>query len=435
MRREQLIMICTSDIAGQVRGKAIPLRDLDRRRSRGVGWTPTNIMITAHGPIAPSPWGAFGDLWLDPDLATRVDLAFGDDLASESFVLADVRELDGKPWTCCLRSFLKRGLAELEAETGLRLVAAFEHEFTYTGVEEAPNASYALDAFRRQGVFGECLIAALRAAGLEPDTFMPEYGPTQYEITIGPRTGVAAADQAVVLRELVRGVAERLGERASFTPQLRPDTVGNGVHVHFSLVDAQNRSVCQVANSADGMSAEAGAFLAGVLAKMPALCALTAASTISYMRLVPHKWSAAYNNLGRQDREAGLRICPVFSDGDRAGQVHFEYRAADASASPYLVLGGLVWAGLWGMRNKLAAPAVTDRDPAAMTADELAGLGLERLPTSLGAALDRLEADTDVRGWLGPELTRAYLAHKRFEVELMADADAAEQCRRYGLAY
>ena len=56
MMREEVVMLCTSDIAGQIRGKGFPASDLAARLAKGIGWTPTNIMISAHGAIAPSPW-------------------------------------------------------------------------------------------------------------------------------------------------------------------------------------------------------------------------------------------------------------------------------------------------------------------------------------------------------------------------------------------
>ena len=64
-----------------------------------------------------------------------------------------------------------------------RLYAAFEQEFVYTGVEELPGAPYSLDAYRRQGIFGEAFTAALRQAGVTPDSFLPEYGARQFEVT------------------------------------------------------------------------------------------------------------------------------------------------------------------------------------------------------------------------------------------------------------
>ncbi len=434
MRREELVMICTSDIAGQLRGKAVPARDFEKRRSVGVGWTPTNIMITAHGPIAPSPWGSREDLYLRPVPATAVRLAVDADGPVQHFVLSDIMRLDGDPWECCLRDFLKRGLAALEAE-GYGLRAAFEHEFALRGVEERPNSPYNFDAFRRQGAFAEVFTAAMREAGLEPDTFMPEYGPSQYEVTMRHAPALTAADRAIMLREVARGVARHLGLEASFTPLLRPDAVGNGVHLHFSLTDRAGNPVNHDADGPGGLSPVAGAFLEGVRRKLPALCALTAAATVSYLRLVPHRWSASYTNVGVRDREAALRICPVFRPGTEDRALHFEYRAADAAASPYLVLGGLVWAGVWGIRRGLGHPPLTTGDPEEMGEEERKALDLRRLPRSLGEALSELEGDGDLKAAMGETLHGVYLAHKRFEEELMAPLDPAEQCARYLLAY
>ena len=132
MNREPLIMVCTCDMAGRVRGKGFPAVDLPSRMRRGVGWVPTNTMISAFGPIYSTPFGTGGDLILVPDAAAEVNVDFGGEGAREHFFLGDIRELDGTPWACCPRDFLRRGLAALKAETGLELVSAFEHEFVYT---------------------------------------------------------------------------------------------------------------------------------------------------------------------------------------------------------------------------------------------------------------------------------------------------------------
>ncbi len=439
MPREELVMVCCSDIAGQTRGKGFPVKLLEARRNRGVGWTGTNIMITSFGAIADGPFGSFGDLFLKPDLDTHVRVDFdNEEEAPEQFVLSDICNTDSSPWDCCPRNFLRRGLAALQAEAGLLLKASFEHEFHYDGVAERPNSGYNLDSYRRQGSFGETLIYALTQAGLEPDTFMPEYGPCQYEITVEPSIGLRAADNAVILRELARAAARRHDARASFTPILRPDAVGNGVHLHFSFLDAETREpVGYDPARPHGISQRMGSFAAGILQKMPALTALTAASTISYIRLVPHRWSAAFNNLGIQDREAGVRRAPVFeaSGAAAAEQFNLEYRAGDAAASPYFFLGGLVWAGLHGLRQGLATPDGTDEDPSEMTEAELESRGLVRLPQSLATALDTLAGDEDLKAAMGPLLHQVYLQHKRFENDLLAELSPVEQCEHYHQVY
>jgi glutamine synthetase len=116
-------------------------------------------------------------------------------------------------------------------------------------------------------------------------------------------------------------------------------------------------------------------------------------------------------------------------------QYHFEYRAADAAASPYLALGAVLAAGLWGLGNKLPPPNVTESAPQAMSHKEREALGIVRLPQSLGAALDLFEAENDLTESFGVALKSAYIAHKRFETEMMAKLTPAEQCDKYHLAY
>lgn len=433
-----LIMVCTSDVAGQLRGKAIPRKRVEARREIGVGWTPTNILITSFGPIAPSPWGALGDLYIQPDFSTLVDLNLPELGMCESFVLGDVRELNGESWDCCLRGQLATAIARLQDRHGLTLQVGFEHEFHYAGSEAQPGLGYALRAQRRLGAFPNRLMTVLDAAGLSIDTFMPEYGPGQCEVTVGHKESLRAADEAAILRELVRATARGLGTRASFAPILDPEGVGNGVHVHFSLLDSNGVSVCRDAAEATGISKTAGAFLAGILRHMPEFLALTAPAVVSYLRLTPNRWSAAYNNLGNQDREAALRICPVFGPRDELNMArgfHFEYRAADAAASPHLVLAALINAGVSGLDDDLPTPTVTSQDLSHLDEAALSQIGCERLPLSLEEALSRLTESAWAKASFGETLIDVIDRHKRAEIAFMSDASEKEMCERYALAY
>ena len=416
-------------------GQGLPLKDLPERLSKGVGWVPTNSMISCFGIIGDTPFGATGDLILVPDPETEVRVRYDDESAPEHFYLGDIRETDGTPWSCCPRDFLRRGLAALEEVAGMRLFSAFEQEFVYTGVEELPGAAYSLDAYRRQGIFGEAFTAALRQSGVIPDSFLPEYGARQYEVTCQPAIGVRAADDAIVMREIARSTAQRLGARAIFSPILDPAGVGNGVHIHMSFQDSEGKPVMRDAGGAYGLAAPARAFMAGVLKYLPALCAVTAPSTVSYIRLTPNRWAPTFAYIADRDREAALRICPVLtipgSDPDR--QFNVEYRSADAAASPYLALGAVVHAGVEGIRHKLELPA--PRDVARMSEAEREAAGIRPLPHSLAEALDLLEATPEARSWFGPVFLDAYLRHKRAEIRSLEGLDPAAQCDRYALTY
>ncbi len=437
MIQEEMIFAATSDLAGKLRGKAFPAADLERRLRRGVGWTPTNALITCFDVIAESPYGALGDLLLIPDPAAEANVDFADGSPRERFMLGDIRELDGAPWECCTRALLRSAIERLERVSGLRAVAAFEHEFHLRGLERPTGDAYALGGYRAAAAFGQALMAALRQAGLEPDTFMKEYGPDQYEVTVGPRDALRAADEAAILRELTRATAVRHGLEASFTPLRREGGVGNGVHVHVSLVDADGEPATWAEDGPHGLSAAAGSFAAGILRHLPSLCALTAPASISYARLTPHRWSATWNNLGFRDREASLRICPVTAaePASVARQFNLEYRVADAAASPHLALAGILLAGAQGLEEALPTPRPTEEDLFLLDPGQLAEGGVEVLPRSLDAALDRLASDETARCWFPGRFLDVYRAHKLAELAALEGRTGPETCAIYEATY
>ena len=244
---------------------------------------------------------------------------------------------------------------------GLRLVAAFEQEFVYTGNQHRDGDAYSLGAFRRQGTFGESFVAALRAAGVAPDSFLAEYGTRQFEVTVAPTSALTAADHAVITREMARAAAHRHGYRASFSPMPEAVGVGNGVHIHMSLQDASGAPVTYAAAGPMGLSMAAQHFCAGVLHHLPAICAITAPSPVSYLRLTPNRWAPTLIDIVQQDRGAAMRVCPVFAAADpddTARQFNLEFRVCDAAASPYLALGAVIFAGADGLRRQARSAAV-----------------------------------------------------------------------------
>jgi len=424
MIREELIFVATCDISGLVRGKGFPTRELPLRLTKGVGWTGSNLMMSPFGPIWDTPFGTAGDFMIVPDPSAEVRVDFADGSAIEHFFLGDICNTDGSAWECCPRDFLRRAVRQLEEVAGVGLLAAFEQEFFYTGTSDRPGDAYALGAFRRQGSFGESFIAALRAAGPVPDTFLAEYGPRQFEVTVMPQPALAAADHAVITREIARATAHRLGHRVIFSPKPDPELVGNGVHVHMSLVDAAGRPATHSPGQPMDLSEPAQHFFAGMLHHMPAICAITAPSPVSYLRLVPNAWAPTAMDLVQQDRGASLRICPVFAAAtpDQVmRQFHVEFRVADASASPYLALAAVIFAGADGIRRRLPLPP--------------AGGSPASLPRSLPEALDRLAASETIAGWFGPTHFDAYLRFKRVEAEKMAGLSHPELCARYAEVY
>ncbi|PEQ14078.1 hypothetical protein B2G71_00135 [Novosphingobium sp. PC22D] len=417
-----LTQYAVTDLAAITRGRGAWGTE-DEGLKSSVGWVPINQVISPFDGIpASNPWGSHGDCRLRPDSDSLVDVALegGPRLR---FALCDITDLAGDEAGVCARSFLRRMIEALGAR-GLRIMASFEQEF-WLRLPGAPTATPGFSLQRAIGhePFGSSLMALLERAAISPEMLLAEFAPEQFELTLAPAFGLAAADRAVVSRELTRAAARHAGGHASFAPTRAPGGIGSGVHVHLSLWDMDGKPVLHDPDGPGGLSAIGQAFSAGVVRHMAALCALTASSVISYERLQPHRWSSAYTCMGDRNREAALRICPIVSTSATppASQFNVEYRAADATANPYLVLGGLIAAGLNGIAENLDAPPLINTDPSEMAQADLDALGIKRLPQSLDEALDRLEADDVLCSALGAPLVEAYLLAKRHEARECAE--------------
>ena len=436
-----LVSIVTTDLAAVTRGRPVTAARLEKTGETGIGWVPANICLTAFNTIAdPNPWGSSGDLRILPDLKARYRTSATGAVTPFDMVMGDIIELDGSPWSACTRTLLRDALAALKAETGFTLKATFEQEFKLQSAEAndaPPLHAFSFEALRSADPFVPRLVAALEEAGVEPEMVLAEYGADQFEVTHAPTDPLTAADRAVAIREITREIARVMGRSASFAPKPALNEVGNGVHIHFSLVDASGKPATYDATKPGRLSTAAGAFCAGIVRHLPALTALTAPSVPSYYRLAPHNWSSSYTWLGDRDREATLRICPVVTKGGRdpAGQFNVEYRAADATANPYLAMAALVRAGLAGLREALPTPPIVDGDPTLMSESERESKGLHRLPESLPEALEALKADPLLSSWLPAKLLESILVMKQAEIGLMEGLSREAVCTAFGARY
>ncbi len=435
---EPLVAVVTTDLAAITRGRSVTESRLDRIAATGVGWLHANLSLTPFNSIAnPNPWGSAGDLRLVPDVKARFRTTLTGSHTGFDMVAGNIVELDGKPWLGCTRTMLIDALAELKAQTGLSVVAAFEQEFQIEDAGFAPAHSLSLAALRRADPFAAKLMAALEEAGVAPEVIIAEFGDEQFEVTHAPADALTAADRAVAIREISRELARNNGWRACFAPKTAPNAVGNGVHIHFSFTDADGNPATYDASRPGGLSDSAASFCAGVLRHLPAITALTASSVSSFYRLKPHSWSSSYTWLADRDREASLRICPTVTIGGRdpSRQYNVEYRAADATANPYLSLAAIVRAGLEGLKNDLPPPPLFSGDPEKLSAEERASLGLIRLPETLPAALEALTADEVVCGWFDPAFIETFVGVKRTEIERCAGLEPEGVCKLYRTLY
>jgi glutamine synthetase len=216
-----------------------------------------------------------------------------------------------------------------------------------------------------------------------------------------------------------------------------PDGSGNGLHIHLSFQDGSGSPATYDASRPGRLALVAGRFAAGVLRHLGAICAVAAPTIVSYIRLVPHRWSAGWACLGDRNRETVWRIPEPINFGctDPATQVHLEFRAADGACSPHLTLALVVLAGLQGIREQLDPPPVIVGNPESLSPSERETLGVRSLPSSLGEALDAFDADPLVAAQVPSEMRSGYVAMKRTEIDLLDGVPIAETCARYTAAY
>lgn len=426
--------IVTTDLAAVTRGRWLPTARYEAGAETGIGWLPANLSLTAFGGIAnPNPWGSTGDLRVVADRAARYRTAVTGAETAFDIVMGDIVELDGTPWRCCPRTLLRDAVEALRAQTGLSLRVAVEQEFQIFGAGFAAAHPLSVAALRRADPFAPQLMAALDEAGVDPEVVLAEFGADQFEVTCSPADPIAAADRAIAIREIVREIVRVRGWQASFAPKTAIDAVGNGVHIHFSLVDADGHPAGYDAAGRIGMSSQGASFCAGILRHLPALTMFSAPSVPSYYRLRPNSWSASWTWLADRDREATLRVCPTTTIGGRdpARQHNVEYRAADATANPYVAIAALIRAGLGGLTDALPPPPIVVEHPDTLDAACRAALDLRRLPETLEGAIAAWQADAVAQGWFAPDFNATWLGVRQTEMARLADLAPDAVCRLY----
>ncbi|SEL27043.1 glutamine synthetase family protein [Nonomuraea pusilla] len=414
----ELIRFLYADHGGVIRGKAASRSRLAERVGTGIGHTVAMMAMNMLDQLQEvEQLGPVGEVRIVPDPATYVPLPYAPGAAA---MLSDLRLPDGSPWAACPRTFLKEAVDALAAE-GYALQAAFEPEFTLGRRLPDPSGGpdrlaplddtlcYAGTGFDTAHDYVMALVQAMETQGLRVEHYHPELGHGQQELTIRHAPALRAADNHVLYRETVRGVAIRMSLWASLAPKPIADQAGNGTHLHLSLWRGGENVFAAPGGARD-------AFIAGLLAHLPALTALTCGSVNSFRRLAPRMWSSAYAVYGPDNREAAVRVCSPLGE---SGEPNLELKPSDSSANPYLSLGAVIHAGLDGIRRGLDPGEAVDVDP-----DTRPGR-YPRLPSSLEEALDALEADDVLMEALGPLRGSAYLAVKRSEARAFALQDTA----------
>jgi glutamine synthetase len=407
------------DICGQPRGKRYPADKLkalyadgmqvprshflldvngDSSNPLGRGYSdgdPDTTLLPASGSLAPVPWSA------EP----LAQLIVSESAPAAGELIVDPRQI------------LAKAAAKL-ADLGLKPVMAVELEFYLFEPTADPDGqpelahlprsgrrvttdANSLDELVALGGFLADVEAFCRTQGIPASVVSSEMAAGQFEINLQHvDSPLAAGDHAVLLRRLVRRVAERHGMRASFMAKPFLEASGSGMHVHVSLVDDAGRN--RFDDGSEAGSPLLRKAIGGLRQAMADSLALFAPGVNSFRRFGPMQFVPLNRSWGYNNRSVAFRI-PAGPSAAR----RIEHRVAGADANPHLVLAAI----LGGLHQGIAGDADPGKPRQGAGRDEADG----RIRFDLAAALDRLERSALLARYIDPAYLRVYAAVKRAE--------------------
>lgn len=356
------------------------------------------------------------DLYLKPDPRTLVVLPapVGGDRRARLSCLVCKR--NGHPFAGDPRFVLERALAAA-LEAGYQYNIGIEMEF-YLLRTDPTSANPPQDAAGYFGV-GEDVVAGtrdevlttLQTMGIGVGGAHHETGPGQEELDLPETDALRMADQLILVRQVIRSVAQRRGLRATFMPKPMADAPGSGMHVFQQLLHVDGRDALR--NEHDELSQLAYWAIGGQLAHATGMCAVVCPTVNSYKRLNAGHRAPRHATWARVSQASLIRV-PSWAEGEQA---EIELRCPDAMANPYLAFAVSLACALDGIRNRIDPPDAYDESFMAYDDTELGRRGVTRLPGTLGEALTALLDDVVVQETLGPYIVDQLLTLKRNEWE------------------
>ncbi|MFF0015083.1 glutamine synthetase family protein [Streptomyces sp. NPDC005374] len=414
-----VVRVIYPDLIGTDRARDVLVDHLPSACEHGLAFCRAVYHTSPQGDVVPVAGGLDAGL---PDVCVRPDLSTLAALPWEPGVAVCLGEVTDPATTAPVaespRDLLRAVLARC-ATQGLHPVVGPELEYFLlepspgapTGWRRAPEVPGAVYTAGLRADPGNHLLRTLRLLrdlGLGVVTGNHEFDGGQYEINLTHSEALDAADRAFRFKAAVKELARKEGNLATFMAKPFGDAGGSGFHLHLSMQSPQDEGAGNAFDDpagAHGLSATARHAVAGILAHAPALAALANPTVNSYKRFGPDTLAPWLIDWGLDNRSAMVRIPPERGSGAR-----LELRLGDASANPYLIVAGTLAAALLGVQAGEEPPA------------PLEGYGYDTarsavLPMDLPAALDALEADTELAELLGKGFTTSYLSYKRNEVE------------------
>ncbi|WP_172331444.1 glutamine synthetase family protein [Mangrovicoccus sp. HB161399] len=357
--RPPFLLAAQCDLNGVFRGKRLPGTQSAKLLSEGMRMPMSSIGVDIWGTdVAGSPLFEAGDLDGVVEPTGRGPIPLDWSGSGGCFVPMWMRREDGTPFFGDPRRVLAEILGRFAA-AGLVPVVALELEFHLIrpGAEGAPqpvaalpaahagagDTIYSLEELGRAGPFLDAVYEGAEACGIALEAVTSESGPGQYEFNlVHSADALRMADDAVFLKQIIRNAARSHGMEATFMAKPYMAHAGNGMHMHFSLLDGAGRNVFDDGGP-DGTPVLRHA-VAGLLEALHDTALIFAPHRNSARRLRPGTLAPVNASWGCENRTAAVRI-----PGGAPAARRIEHRVAGADANPYLVMAAVLAAALRGI--------------------------------------------------------------------------------------
>ncbi len=410
----QFIDLWFTDIFGVVKSVTLPASEADDVLERGTHFDGSSLDGFAR--VAES------DMLLMPDLSTFVVLPWTDGDEKTARLICSVYTPQGTPFIGDPRYILTRAL-QTAKEMGYGFKIGVEMEFFLfkLGANGRPDLSAPFDdasyfdlPTEKTNAVRRKMIATLNALKIGVNMAHSEIGRGQHEIEFNYDDALVTADNLLTARVALRTVAMQLGLHCTFMPRPTAAQPGSGLHTHQSLHDIKTGdNIFADIDHEYGLSTTAKHFLAGQLAHARAMTAILSPLVNSYKRLGQSFEAPVYVSWAHTNRAALIRV-PVITKGKEA-HTRLELRLPDPSTNPYLAAAVMLMAGLDGVQTGLELPDPLEETLIEQKRNRMRSL--QRLPTTLGEALDELHADDVMMDALGEYIADRFLQAKQQEFD------------------
>jgi len=275
------------------------------------------------------------------------------------------------------------------------------------GKRVTDSATYSLAGLTDFEAFLNDVYDACEQMDIPADAAISENGCGQFEINMyHVDNALKAADDAILFKQIVKGVAQQHGFGATFMAKPHSDMPGSGLHIHFSILDSSGTNIFD--NDTPEGSDKLQHAVGGLIETMAEFALFSAPHYNSYQRLRPHAHAPTKVAWGYENRTTAIRI----PNGPNIAR-RVEYRVAGADANPYLVLAAVLGAALYGLENKIKAP-----DPITGNAYELTSVAT--IPESWNEAIQAFEEGKIGKILFDDLLRQMFLAGKKQEYAYFA---------------